>query len=236
MNVAIIPARGGSKRVPRKNIKPFHGRPIIAYPIEAALASGLFDAVAVSTDDKEIARVAEAAGAKIIIDRPLELADDHTGTAPVVKHAIERMGRGGLECDYACCIYAPTPFVTPEDLEKGYHHVVEGPKQFAFSVTEYEAPIWRALEVDQAGIVRPIWEGKDQVRSQDLMPTYRDAGQWYWGTASAWLREVPLLGPWSVGVKIPRLRAIDIDTLEDWALAEAIYFAGRYPSTAAGRA
>jgi N-acylneuraminate cytidylyltransferase len=223
MNVAIIPARGGSKRIPGKNIRSFEGKPIIAYSIEAALETGLFDRVVVSTDDQEIARVAETYGAEIPFFRPQEIADDMTGTAPVVKHAVEQLSAGGDDIAYACCIYATAPFVQASDLTAAYKALTAASgKAFAFSVTSFAFPVQRALAIRDGGVA-PIYPEYSETRSQDLEEAFHDAGQFYWGKKEAWLVETPLFSRASVPFVLPRHRVQDIDTLEDWTRAEHMF-------------
>ncbi|MCD6732500.1 MAG: pseudaminic acid cytidylyltransferase [Burkholderiaceae bacterium] len=223
MRLAVIPARGGSKRIPRKNVRPFAGKPIIAYSIEAARASALFDRVIVSTEDDEIARVARDCGAETPFVRPRELSDDHTGTNAVVRHAISWFGEHGALPQHVCCIYATAPFVQPRYLREGYERLVASGKSFAFSVTSFAFPIQRALRIDADGCVQPIWPEYIARRSQDLEEAYHDAGQFYWGTARAFLDDVVLYSAASVPVILPRHLVQDIDTEEDWVRAELMF-------------
>lgn len=223
MRLAVIPARGGSKRIPRKNVRPFAGKPIVAYSIEAARASALFDRVIVSTDDEEIARVARDCGAETPFVRPRELSDDHTGTNAVVRHAISWCGEHGALPQHVCCIYATAPFVQPRYLREGYERLVASGKSFAFSVTSFAFPIQRALRIGADGCVQPIWPENIARRSQDLEETYHDAGQFYWGTAQAFLDDVVLYSAASVPVILPRHLVQDIDTEEDWVRAELMF-------------
>lgn len=227
MKIAVIPARGGSKRIPRKNIRLFAGKPIIAYPIEAARASGLFDRVIVSTDDEEIAGVAQRAGAEVPFLRPAALADDHTGTNAVVKHAIEWFSGQGMPPSHACCIYATAPFLQPRYLREGYEKLVASGKSFAFSVTSFPFPVQRALRITPAGEVDAMYPEYRQTRSQDLEPAYHDAGQFYWGRADAFVRADVLFSSVSLPVVLPRHLVQDIDTEEDWQRAELMYRAWR---------
>jgi len=223
VRLAVIPARGGSKRIPRKNIRPFAGKPIVAYSIEAARASALFDRVIVSTDDEEIARVARDCGAETPFVRPRELSDDHTGTNAVVRHAISWCGEHGALPQHVCCIYATAPFVQPRYLREGYERLVASGKSFAFSVTSFAFPIQRALRIGADGCVQPIWPEYIARRSQDLEEAYHDAGQFYWGTARAFLDDVVLYSAASVPVILPRHLVQDIDTEEDWVRAELMF-------------
>ena len=219
MKIAVIPARGGSKRIPRKNIRPFLGRPIIAYSIDAARETELFDRIVVSTDDAEIAEVARALGAEAPFVRPTEISDDRTGTAVVVKHALETLGPG---IEAACCIYATAPFVRATDISTGWNAILEGDASFAFSVTSFPFPIQRALRRLEHGVA--LFEpAHAETRSQDLEPAFHDAGQFYWGTTSAWLEERPLFAAHSSPVVLPRWRVQDIDDEEDWARAEHLF-------------
>jgi len=221
--VAIIPARGGSKRIPRKNIKDFCGQPIIAYSIQAAQKSGLFDRIIVSTDEGEIAEVSKQYGAEIPFIRPKELADDHTGTNAVVKHALEWFRDQGEPAKYACCIYATAPFLAKGDLQKGFQRVQQGGCEFAFSVTSFAFPIQRSIRIDESGGVDPIFPESIVNRSQDLEEAYHDAGQFYWGKPAAFLEAKPLFAPHSRAVIMPRHRVQDIDSPEDWKRAEIMW-------------
>lgn len=223
MKLAVIPARGGSKRIPRKNIRPFAGRPIIAYSIGAALDCGLFDRVIVSTDDEEIADVARQHGADIPFIRPAQLADDFTGTNAVVSHAIGWYRDQGDHVEYACCIYATAPFVQPEYLRQGFDSLSSSGKSFAFSITSFPFPIQRAVRINADGALEAMFPEHVSSRSQDLEEAYHDAGQFYWGTAEAFVESRPLFSPESVPVILPRYLVQDIDTLEDWRRAELLY-------------
>jgi pseudaminic acid cytidylyltransferase len=222
MIVAIIPARGGSKRVPRKNIRPFAGRPIIAYSIAAARECGLFDRIIVSTDDDEIAGVAREHGADTPFVRPAELADDHTGTDPVVAHALSWLIEHDTPIDVACCIYATAPFLTPKDLRRGYE-LLTPDKAFTFAVTSFAFPIQRAIRLLPDGGATPFFPDDIDRRSQDLEPSYHDAGQFYWGWPRSFLDGLPEFAPHSAALVLPRWRVHDIDTPEDWRHAELIY-------------
>ncbi|MBG0843049.1 pseudaminic acid cytidylyltransferase [Ectopseudomonas toyotomiensis] len=220
MKLAIIPARGGSKRIPRKNIKPFCGKPMIAWSIEAARASACFDQIIVSTDDAEIAAVARQYGAEVPFMRPAELADDHSSTIPVIRHAIEWFNSQGLEVEQACCIYATAPFVSAEDIQRGGQILEETGSDYAFSVTSYAFPIQRAIRITERGRIAMFNPEYFNTRSQDLEEAYHDAGQFYWGLAKAWLQGNMIFSPDSAPVRLPRHRVQDIDTPEDWQRAE----------------
>lgn len=223
MNIAIIPARGGSKRIPHKNIKPFCGKPMIAYSIETAIATGCFDKVIVSTDDVEIAEVAKSYGADIPFMRPKELSDDFTGTVPVIAHAIKTLQAQGMQIKNVCCIYATAPFVQAQDLQSGLTLLSENQADYAFSVTSFPFPIQRAVKISEKNEVSMFSPEYEQTRSQDLVEAYHDAGQFYWGTAEAFSQTKPIFTGNSQAVILPRKRVQDIDTLEDWENAEWLF-------------
>ncbi len=220
MNLAIIPARGGSKRIPRKNIKPFCGKPMIAWSIEAAQQSACFDQIIVSTDDAEIAKLARKHGATTPFMRPPELSDDHTGTTPVIAHAIDWFRQRGQTPEQICCLYATAPFVTPADLRQGLAALTTTGCDYAFSVTSYPFPIQRAIRITALDRVEMFHPEHFETRSQDLEEAWHDAGQFYWGRADAWLQNRVIFGPDSVPIRLPRYRVQDIDTPEDWMHAE----------------
>jgi N-acylneuraminate cytidylyltransferase len=220
--VAIIPARGGSKRIPRKNLKPFDGVPMIVRSIRTALDSGLFERVVVSTDDAEIADVARAHGAEVPFLRPAELADDFAGTAPVIVHALQQLP----DFEYACCVYATAPLLQTRYLRQGLELLEQHPdKSFAFSVCSFGFPVQRALTLDGQGALQALYPEFRNIRSQDLPEAYQDAGQFYWGRSDAWLRGEVIYSPASLPVMLPRHLVQDIDTLEDWKRAEYLYAA-----------
>lgn len=223
MRLAVIPARGGSKRIPRKNIRPFCGRPMIAWSIRAALDSGCFDEVLVSTDDEEIAEVARAQGAITPFMRPPELSDDHTGTVPVIAHAVAWQQARGAAVAEVCCLYATAPFVRPQDLRDGLALLADSAADYAFSVTRYAFPIQRALRLDAQGRVGMFQPEHLNTRSQDLEEAFHDAGQFYWGRAEAWTAGRPIFSPQALAVVLPQHRVQDIDTPEDWVSAEAMF-------------
>ena len=221
-NVAIIPARGGSKRIPRKNLLPFDGVPMIVRSIRTALESGLFDQVVVSTDDAEIADVARAHGAQVPFLRPVDLADDFTGTAAVIVHALQQLPA----FDYACCVYATAPLLQVRYLRQGIELLEQrSDKSFAFSVCSFGFPVQRALTLDGQGALSALYPEFRNTRSQDLPEAFQDAGQFYWGRTEAWLRGEVLYSPASLPVILPRHLVQDIDTLEDWKRAEYLYAA-----------
>lgn len=222
MPIAIIPARGGSKRIPRKNLKPFASKPMLGYAIDAALESGCFDRVLVSTEDEEIAACAESLGAQVPFRRPAELADDFTGTTPVVVDAIRQLEALGVAADPVCCIYATVPLLRASDLREAFRWLQRPGVQFVFSMTEYASPIQRAYRQDEEGRMQPFWPEMMPKRSQDLEPAFHDAGQFYWGTRAAWLGEPEARAAGRLGFPLPRWRVADIDTEDDWRFAELL--------------
>ncbi|MDC7682745.1 pseudaminic acid cytidylyltransferase [Asticcacaulis sp. BYS171W] len=226
--VCIIPARGGSKRIPRKNIKPFFGQPMIAYSIRAAIETDLFDHVIVSTDDAEIAGVARSFGAETPFVRPSELSNDQAGTGAVMIHAANWLTEQGERPDALCCVYATAPFLTAERLIEGWQ-ALQG-KRFAFSVTSYAFPIQRALYRTPDGGVAMFQPEHLSTRSQDLVEAYHDAAQFYWSWTEATLAGESVFSPDAAPVILPRTEVVDIDTPEDWAVAEQLYAATRHKS------
>lgn len=220
--IAVIPARGGSKRIPRKNIRPFAGRPMIAHAITAALRVGLFDHVVVTTDDDEIAHLAEAWGAAVPFRRPAALADDHTPTVPVIAHAIQACEALGWTVNAACCIYPGVPFIRTEDIAGAWALLEFAGTAYAFPVTAFPSAIQRALKRSDTGAMSPFFPQYELARSQDLEPAFHDAGQFYWGWRDAWLTE-PRIHSAGAGFVIPGWRVVDIDTPEDWERAELLH-------------
>lgn len=227
MRLAVIPARGGSKRIPRKNIKEFCGKPIIAWSIEAAIQSDCFDQIIVSTDDAEIADIARQYGATVPFMRPAELSDDHSGTIPVIRHAIEWFNAQGQTVEQVCCLYATAPFVTAKDIRRGLDTLIDTGYDYAFSVTSYAFPIQRAIRLNERRRVEMFSPEHFNTRSQDLEEAYHDAGQFYWGQAEAWLDNQVIFSPASAPVILPRHCVQDIDTPEDWVRAEWLFKAMR---------
>ena len=222
MRLALIPARGGSKRIPRKNVRPFAGRPMIGHAIAAAQASGVCDRIVVSTDDDEIADVARACGAEVPFRRPAPLADDHAGTGAVIAHAIAALGCA--DTDPVCCLYPGVPLLDPSDLRRGLERLQAGGCDFVFPVLAFPSPVQRALRRDVEGRMRALQPEHLHTRTQDLEPAFHDAGQFYWGWPEAWRAgRSPHAG--GVSVVLPSWRAVDIDTPDDWLRAEALYAA-----------
>tara|TARA_B100000768_G_C11254183_1_gene365580 strand:+ start:488 stop:1174 length:687 start_codon:yes stop_codon:yes gene_type:complete len=223
MKLAVIPARGGSKRIPRKNIKLFGGKPMIAWSIEAAEESGVFDRIIVSTDNAEIASIAREYGAEVPFMRPDELSDDHTGTSPVIAHAIHWYVEHGFDPQHVCCIYATAPFIQSTDIQQGLEIIEKGNVDFAFSATSFPFPIQRAIKLCPDGSIKMFDPSKFNQRSQDLEEAYHDAGQFYWGTNLSWTSGQPIFELKSFPVYLPRYRVQDIDTFEDWKFAELLF-------------
>ena len=222
MNIAIIPARGGSKRIPRKNIALFDRKPMIAYAITAARASGLFEHVVVSTDDEEIACVARDCGAETPFVRPADLANDHVATVPVIAHGIRACRALGWTFERVCCIYPGVPFIQIDDLKRTLALRLEGATNYCFPVPQFPSAIQRALQRMDDGTMQPFSPQFEMTRTQDLEPAYHDAAQFYWGKADAWLRNTSIYSS-GIGYVIPNWRVVDIDTPEDWLRAEMIF-------------
>ena len=222
MNIAIIPARGGSKRIPRKNIKIFAGKPMITYAIEAAKNSGLFEHIIVTTDDQEIANIALDLGAEVPFMRPSDISDDYTPTVPVIAHAINECQNLGWKIENACCIYANVPLIEVEDLKEGFLKLHGSDADYSFPIAEYPSAIQRALKKMPDDKMTPFNSDFELTRTQDLETAYYDAGQFYWGSSKSWLSNEKIHSS-SVGHLIPSWRVIDIDTESDWKRAEYMY-------------
>ncbi len=222
MKVAIIPARGGSKRIPRKNAKPFFGVPMIARTVATALQSGLFDQVVVSTDDAEIAEISMQAGAQVPFTRPLHLADDLTPTVPVIAHAVQACNALGWQISYACCIYPCVPLLDAGDMAAALEMAIDKDADFVYPVTDYAHPIQRAMRRSLAGKMSLYSPEYEMTRTQDLEKSFHDAGQFYWGKASAWL-EHKKMHTAGLGMPIPHWRVVDIDSEDDWRRAELLF-------------
>ena len=227
MRIAVITARGGSKRVPRKNITPFHGQPMIAWSIQAALSARIFDRVIVSTDDQEIAEIATAYGAEVPFVRPIELANDHATTLDVMCHATKWVTEkyGDQEC--ICCIYPTAPFISASDLVESYAQFACFGGQYVFSACEFNASVYRAFKQGATGGVEMLYPEFYATRSQDLPVVMHDAAMFYWGTPNAWLGKLPVFSEHSNPYLIPGWRVLDIDTPEDLErahlIAEAVF-------------
>jgi pseudaminic acid cytidylyltransferase len=224
MRLCVIPARGGSKRIPRKNLKCFAGQPIIAWSINAALKSACFNRIIVSTDDPEISQVAKAYGAEVPFVRPLELSGDFTDTISVIAHAVDWQNTNGQQASEVCCIYATAPLLKPESIQLGLKILIDSGADFAFSVTQYAFPIQRAMRVTKNNRLQMLQPQYFKSRSQDLEESVHDAGQFYWGKAHSWLQQQSFFGSCvTVPVPLPRHRVQDIDTADDWLVAERMF-------------
>lgn len=221
--VAIIPARGGSKRIPKKNIKLFCGKPIVAYSIEAAQHSKIFDKIIVSTDSSEIAKFARSLSAEVPFLRPQELSGDYIGIREVIAHAVKWLWRKGEKLNAVCCIYATAPLVRPDDIVEAYKIFQRDKWDYVFSATEYVYPIQRSFHVQKSGSIEMYFPENFSKRSQDLEKAYHDAGQFCWGKPEAWIENNMPFSERSSILKIPAYRVVDIDTDEDWKRAEIIY-------------
>ncbi len=221
-NIAIIPARGGSKRIPRKNIKNFHGKPLISYSIEVALKSKLFDKIIVSTDDDEIANMAIKYGASVPFLRPKELSDDYTGTETVRDHALDYFNNNNEKYDFCCMIYATAPLIQKEFLLKAYNILKNSDASNAFSVTSMPFPIQRTFKINSNGRCEMFTPEFYMSRSQDLEEAYQDAGQFYWTNLNKKSTKI-MFSEDSIPIIIPRHFVQDIDTQEDWTRAEYMY-------------
>lgn len=220
MTVCVIPARGGSKRIPRKNIKNFFGKPIIAWSIEAAQKAKIFSKIIVSTDDKEIASISESLGADIPFMRPNEIADDYSTTVDVMAHACSWMKENGFSSSIACCLYPTAPFIYPNDLKKALNLIESSNWKYVFSVAKHPSSIFRSFTENSSGGVKMLFSEMYSTRSQDLPSAYCDAGMFYMGTTKAWIEKFKVFDEYSCPMKIPSNRVQDIDTSEDWERAE----------------
>ncbi|QCD51831.1 pseudaminic acid cytidylyltransferase [Campylobacter sp. RM16192] len=220
MNLCVIPARGGSKRIPHKNIKDFLGNPIISYSIKAALSSKVFDEVIVSTDSEEIAEVARKFGAKTPFLRDANLSDDFTSTGDVIKDACIKMGD---KFKTVCCLYPTAPLLKGEVLNEAYNKFKASECEYLFSVCEFSFPIQRAIKIDLNGKASMFYPEYNSTRSQDLEPAYHDAGQFYFGKRDAWLQGKWVFKPHSKVFILKRNLVCDIDTIEDFEFAKKLY-------------
>jgi len=223
VKLCVIPARGGSKRIPRKNIKNFNGKPMIGYSIEAAFKSNCFDRIVVSTDDQEIANISKSYGAEVPFMRPEELADDYAGTLPVIRQAIEWFDNNDQSPTEVCCLYATAPFVQAESLQKAYQQMQNTGAEYCFTATSFPFPIQRAIKVTANNRVEMFQEGQFNQRSQDLEEAFHDAGQFYWGSAEAFKAMKPIFSEMASPYLLPRHLVQDVDTPEDWIRAELMH-------------
>jgi pseudaminic acid cytidylyltransferase len=223
MNIAVIPARGGSKRIPRKNLKPFHGLPVIAYAIKAARDSEIFDQIIVSTDDEEIADVAQSFGAIIPWMRPKDLADDYATTISVMQHATKMLKLDSIDLENICCIYPATPFLKPTFLSQGLKILLDGGWSYVFSGQKASVHPQRFFTLKASEKVEMLFPGNEDKRTQDFIQFYYDAGQFYWGRESSWDSGTSIFSGNSTILEIPSDHAVDIDTEEDWLRAERLF-------------
>ena len=223
MLVAVIPARGGSKRIRKKNIKYFGGKPIIAWSIEAAQKCEIFNRIIVSTDDPEIADVASCYGAEVPYQRPQELSNDYVGTTEVLAHATQYLIDQNYALSGVCCIYATAPLIQPKEIVRGWEELKCGKWEYTFSVTEYASSIYRSFKISKNGELEMIFPHYFDARSQDLQTTMHDAAQFYWGRPLAWIDGKRIFDIHSKPILIPRWRVQDIDTPGDWERAELIH-------------
>ncbi len=219
MSIAVIPARGGSKRIPRKNIRDFCGKPMLQWTLETLIASGLFERIVLSTDNAEIADLGRSLGAQTPFVRPPELSDDFATTRDVMRHAADFLKSD----EPLCCIYATAPFIQVDDLVLGEKLLRQDKRDYVFSATQFGFPIQRALKENSDGSVSMFQPEHELTRSQDLEPAFHDAGQFYWGTPAAFSAAIPIFSSNSAMVKLPSYRVQDIDTHEDWSRAEAMF-------------
>lgn len=223
MNLCVIPARAGSKRIPKKNIKIFCGKPIIAWSIELAIASKCFDKIIVSTDDKEIADLAKSYGVDVPFMRPKKISDDYTGTIPVISHAIKWQIKHYQKPLYVCCIYATAPFIKLSDLKNGLKILKSSGSDYVFPAANFAYPIQRSFRIKKNKRLEMFYQEHLNSRSQDLDEAFHDAGQFYWGLTETWLDNKPIINDNSIPLLIPRDRVQDIDTFDDWKIAERMF-------------
>lgn len=222
-SIAVIPARGGSKRIPRKNLKLFHGAPIITYAIKVALESNIFDEVIVSTDDEEIAELSLSFGAKIPWMRPKVLANDYTTTLEVIQDAAKKIKTSHSDLRSICCLYPTTPLLKTQFLVKAQEILLKNDWNYVFSGLKVNTSPYRFFSLEENEEVKMLFPQNEMSRTQDLPPVYHDAGQFYWGTARAWEKCLPIFSSKSTIVELPAESVIDIDTEDDWVKAEYMY-------------
>ena len=223
MNVCIIPARGNSKRIKKKNIKLFCGKPIIAWSIKLARDSKCFDRIIVSTDNSAIANLAKKYGAEVPFKRPKNLSNDYASTVSVISHAINWQIKNNQKPKHVCCIYPTSVFARPYYIKRGLKFLKKFNPRYTFSVTNYSHPIQRSFKIKKNNRIKMFYSKNYKSRSQDLETTFHDAGQFYWGFADTWLKKKAVLDNNSLPIVIPRNRVQDIDTIEDWEIAKRIF-------------
>lgn len=220
--IAIITARGGSKRIPRKNIRNFLGKPIIAYVIDVALNSKLFDEVMVSTEDYEIAEIAKKYGASVPFMRSEKTADDFADTADVLLEVLNEYAKRGIYPEFCCCLYPTAVFITEKLLNQGFELMIDGKFDVVFPVAKFSFSIYRALKMENSRVY-PIWKEYYDMRSQDLEPAYHDTGQFYWLRVSSFMKNKTLITENTGAILVSEADFHDIDTEEDWKIAELKY-------------
>ena len=223
MNLCVIPARGGSKRIPKKNIKKFCGIPIIVWSIKQAIESKCFDKIIVSTDNVEIANLAKKYGADVPFMRSKKLSDDYTGTVPVISHAVKWQTKNFQKPLFVCCMYATAPFINSKDVKYGLKILKKFKPEYTFSATNYTYPIQRSFKIKKNNKIEMFYPKHYDSRSQDLEEAFHDAGQFYWGATDAWLKNKPLISKNSIPILINPELVHDIDTPQDWRIAETMF-------------
>ena len=221
MIFAIIPARGGSQRIKKKNIKKFYLKPILYWTIKALKQSKLFSKIVLTTDDNQIKKTAEQLGFDYIISRPSNLADNYTPTKPVIEHAIRTLKKK-FKIKYACCVYPCNPFLNSLDLKKSFKILKKNKNNFVFPITEYTHPLQRAFKLAKKNKLIFFTKKHELTRTQDLVKSYHDVGQFYWGSVSNWLSKKKMHSN-GIGLPIPKWRVVDIDNLQDWKRAELLF-------------
>lgn len=222
-NLAIIPARGGSKRIPRKNIRPFMGKPIIAYSIQAALNSGLFDEVMVSTDDEEIANIAKGYGASVPFMRSEANANDYATLADVVKEVLDQYIINQIDIENLCCILPTAPLISYLDIKSAYRKMIDFNFTAVYPVVEFSYPIMRSVIIDENDHLKMCWPEYLNTRSQDIKPAYHDCGMFYWIRKESFMQYESMLTPNCSGIIIDEIATQDIDSEQDWKIAELKY-------------
>ena len=223
MNIAVVPARGGSKRIPRKNIKLFNGLPVIAHAINTARNSGLFEDVFVTTDDSEIADIATSFGAKVPWIRGKELSNDFATTLQVMQDAVTRIQSDLKSLQNVCCIYPVTPLLQRAFLEEALNKLEDNGWDYVISATKVKTPPERLFTVDQNSQIRMYFPKHEASRTQDVSPAFQDAGQFYWGKTSSWVAGLPLFTSKSTFIELPQETFVDVDTIDDWKYAEILF-------------
>lgn len=223
LSIAIIPARGGSKRIPRKNIKLFYGKPIISYAIETALSSKIFDRVIVTTDDIEIASISREYGAEVPALRNSDLANDWATTLDVMQDQVKKLMNEIETETKICCIYPTTPFLEAGYLREGEIKIKSNNWDYVIAISRNPTPIFRAFNLDKSSKTSMVFPEHEFTRTQDLPISFHDAGQFYWGLAQSWIEKKPIFSSNTTVVEIPRSLDIDIDVVEDWELAEKLF-------------